>query len=206
MSQSDLIGQRFGRLIVIGPASRKYYWICKCDCGQLTEKIAGNLKGGSSKSCGCIRRERNNHTTHGYTGTLTHKRWRAMRARCMNPNASNYAKYGGRGITVCDRWRSFENFLTDMGECMDESMTIERKNINLGYSPDNCRWATRKEQNRNTSANHMLFYKGKSLCIGEWAELLDMNSRTIMSRLNKGWSIEKALGMPVRPTKPRIKK
>jgi hypothetical protein len=124
-----------------------------------------------------------------------------MRSRCLNPNASNYAAYGGSGITICDRWlESFENFLADMGEC-PPGMTVERKDNLLGYSPENCRWATKTEQNQNTSATRLLEYQGESLCVAEWAKTLGIKATTIMSRLNAGWSTEEVLGTPVRPSK-----
>ena len=199
-------GQLFGRLTAIRAGARKYHWLCKCDCGVEREYSAGNLKSSASTSCGCKRAERNNHTTHGKSGSLTHKRWISMRKRCMDKNASNYPKYGGAGIRVCDEWaHSFDTFLRDMGECPGPEFTLDRKNNALGYSPSNCRWATRTEQARNTTTNRLLQYEGKSLCVEEWACVLGINPRTIMSRISLGWSVEKTLGTPVRPTKPRKK-
>jgi len=208
MAQIIRLGDRFGRFTVISGGTRRYCWICRCDCGTQREITGSNLRAVKSTSCGCLRRERNNHTTHGATGTLTHKRWRAMRSRCLNPSASNYANYGGRGITICDRWSDFESFLADMGECPGPEMTIERLHNSRGYEPGNCIWATKLTQARNTSANRLLTHGGEALCVAEWAEKLSINPRTIISRLEKGWSDERALTTPVRAHKdykPRMK-
>lgn len=192
-TEKNLIGLKFGRLTVTGKSDRRYYWRCICDCGQTRNVAANNLKSGATKSCGCIRAERNNHTTHGGTGTFTHKRWLAMRARCLNPNASNYPRYGGRGIKICERWTRFENFLADMGKCPDASFSIERINNDGNYEPGNCRWATRKDQNRNTSWNRRLTYNGETMPVSAWAEKLNVPAQTILNRLRYGWTVERTL-------------
>lgn len=193
MAGSQLIGQKFGRLTVEAQGARPYHWLCRCDCGASKEVKGGNLTSGRTGSCGCFRTERPNHVTHGATGTLTHKRWRAMRARCMNPNADGYANYGGRGIVICERWDSFENFLADMGECPGPAFTIERSDTDGNYEPSNCRWATKTEQARNTRANRMLTHDGLTLCVSEWAERIGLPSQTILNRLRYGWSVERTL-------------
>lgn len=205
----DLQGQRFGRLVVVSRAPTKNQskqWLCICDCGKKHIASTTHLRQGRVRSCGCIRGEQLGklNRTHGASNSLTFKRWKSMLARCSLPNSKSYPRYGGRGITVCARWQqSFENFLHDMGECPGTNWTVERRENNGNYDPSNCRWATRQEQNRNTSRNHLLLYQEELLCVGEWAEILGINARTILTRLNKGMSNEQALGTPVRPCKPR---
>jgi hypothetical protein len=142
------------------PKTRPARALYRCECG--TEKIIGvdPVKRGKTRSCGCLGREisaarmrdrsefRAGRRTHGKTGTPTFVTWMAMLSRCTNKNITNYAYYGGRGITVCERWMSFENFLSDMGE-RPEGMSIDRKDVNGNYEPSNCQWATRLEQSRN---------------------------------------------------------
>jgi hypothetical protein len=186
MKRIDLTGQRFGRLTVISYAGTtkkgRATWQCKCDCGNNTTVMASHLKTGHTISCGCFRREK--YTTHGMTHTSTHGTWAQIKNRCLNPNDKYYKDYGGRGITICSRWLRFENFLADMGEKPD-GLTIERVNNNKGYSLENCKWATRKEQSRNKRDNRMVSYFGETKCLAEWAEELNINSRTLIGRLNK---------------------
>jgi hypothetical protein len=147
----DITGHRFGRLVAISHISFQG-WLCRCDCGNETIVQGPNLRNGNSKSCGCLRVELaiSRATKHGHAKkTATYSSWQAMIKRCTNPNTWSWKHYGGRGITVCDRWRySFENFLADMGE-KPEGLTLDRINNELGYSPENCRWATPAEQFRN---------------------------------------------------------
>lgn len=157
----QLEGRRFGRLLVVSRAAnprnkRKSHWLCRCECG--TEKIVlgGSLTQGRSRSCGCLNREivREMSTTHGAAlagrQSRTYRIWCAMKTRCYNPSVANWPLYGGRGIAVCERWRtSFPMFLRDMGEA-PPGRSIDRKDNDGNYEPGNCRWATRLEQNRNT--------------------------------------------------------
>lgn len=198
----DLTGRIYGRLTVLQRGAKPAYWLCRCACGVEKEYFSPNLNHGKSQSCGCIRAEKNNHITHEGTGTLTYKRWLSMRARCLKKSAVNYSQYGGAGITICQQWDDFSVFLADMGECPEESMTLDRIKNELGYSKENCRWATRIQQQRNTTNNRILTLNNESMCVAEWAEVLEINSRTIMSRLNKGWTEAEALSTPVRPHKP----
>lgn len=162
----NLTGLRFGKLIVVyfshvskSPDGRnRFFWRCVCDCGQEHTAANNTLVSGHAKSCGCLYQQtRNSNSRHGHCKahqpTPTYRSWAAMKARCLNPNLPDYADYGGRGITVCKRWReSFAAFLKDMGE-RPPDRTLDRKNTNGNYTKANCRWATPKEQvgnRRNT--------------------------------------------------------
>lgn len=134
---------------------------------------------------------------HGMGKTRIYAVWNAMRARCSNPNNGSYADYGARGITVCERWQKFENFLADMG-VPAPGMTLERKDNDLCYSPDNCVWAPRFVQNRNTRRNLFITYQGRTQILTDWARELDLPLLCIWKRLNRGWSVDRAFTQPVR--------
>ena len=154
----DLTGQRFGRLVaqaVAETSGRKRHWVCLCDCGNEVTVRTSALTEGNTKSCGCLRDELMSKTgqrnrTHGLSHTLEYQSWRAMIARCTDPNNNKYYAYGAVGIRVCERWlNSFEAFLEDMGKRPTPDHSIDRINNDGDYEPDNCRWATRSEQNKN---------------------------------------------------------
>lgn len=135
--------------------------------------------------------------THGMARTLIYATWRAMRARCANPKNGSFADYGARGITVCERWQKFENFLADMG-MPGPGMTLERKDNSLGYSPENCVWAPRSVQNRNTRRNLFITYQGRTQILTDWTRELDLPLVCIWKRLNSGWSVDRAFTQPIR--------
>lgn len=199
----DLTGKRFSRLLVTGYAGG-VKWHCLCDCGRTKAIYSGSLKQGKSTSCGCFHRERMAEilTTHGNSAgpwTPEYCAWAGMIQRCTNEKCKSYRNYGGRGIRVCERWLQFENFLADMGP-RPPRKTLDRFPDNNGnYCPENCRWATWKEQGRNTRKSRMLTWKGETLCLPEWAERTGLHEKTIASRLNQmGWSVERALSTPIR--------
>ena len=160
----DRLGKRYGRLLVIGLASKtdnrkRRFWNCRCDCGTSVVVLGDNLSG-NTKSCGCFQRDRatESHATHDGCGTPEYSTWCNMKNRCSNPTLAQYKDYGGRGISVCKRWRtSFENFLADMGERPGSDFTIERVDVNGNYEPSNCIWLHRTEQNKNkrSTQNHI---------------------------------------------------
>jgi hypothetical protein len=133
--------------------------------------------------------------THAMSRTSTYAVWRSMLSRCTNPNAKDYPRYGGRGITVCDRWRVFENFLADMGPRPD-GLTLERENGARGYEPGNCKWATPTAQARNRSSNVLVTHGGHTATVAEWAERTGLERKTLEYRLRAGWPAERALSTP----------
>ncbi|CAI8756147.1 HNH endonuclease [Pseudomonas chlororaphis] len=196
--QASQAGTTFGRLRVMEVSGQSA--VCLCACGTTKKVLRRHLLSGATNSCGCAHREMVSrlNKTHGASETLTWKRWRSMINRCYMKNSKSFPDYGGRGIEVCKAWReSYAEFLADMGECPSADLTLDRKDPNGSYEPGNCRWANRVQQNRNSSRNRMLSHDGKTMCVSEWAEQLGINYRTIMTRLNKGWSSERALATPV---------
>lgn len=138
--------------------------------------------------------KKHSHTTHS-SSSPTYKSWHMMKQRCFNPNYNQYADYGGRGITVCDRWLAFENFLADMGVRPD-GLTLDREDNNGNYEPDNCRWATRKEQQSNNRNVHWIELNGERKTLSQWAESLGIKPHTLSNRFKSGWPEERALTTP----------
>lgn len=196
----DLTGQRFGRLVVqecVGRRCGHALWSCLCDCGNVIEVIACDLKKGHTASCGCLQRERSREsaTVHGGQKTRLYEIWCAMKARCNRRTDESYKDYGGRGITVCDEWaNSFEAFRKwALSNGYQNNLSIDRKDNDGPYCPENCRWATAKQQNNNQRSNRVITHNGESHTIAEWAELVGIKYDTLRRRLNKGWSVERAL-------------
>ncbi len=197
----NIQNQKFGRLTADFPCGRRrgqVVWSCHCDCGTENVEVPSNkLRSGRKQSCGCLWREA--ITTHGCTDSHEYNSWGCMIQRCTNPNNDEYHNYGGRGITVCQRWRdSFEVFLADMGPRPTPKHSIDRfPNANGNYEPGNCRWATQKEQMNNARCTTFLEWQGQRRSLSEWAEITGFSKDAIRSRLRHGWSIERALSTPL---------
>lgn len=182
------IGDRFTRWTIIQKDPGWSRWLARCECG--TEKVlqSGHLFAGQTKSCGCLRDELASSRTkkHGKHGTAEYRTWRGIQSRCHNSTDKSFLHYGGRGIFVCDRWRqSFENFFADMGDKPGPGFSIEREDNNKGYSPDNCRWATAKEQSHNRRSSQHVMLDGQRIIVAEAARRLDMHRGTIWGYAEK---------------------
>ena len=196
----DLTNKRFGSLTVksfVGIVGNNphNHWKCICDCGNETISNGGNLRNGVSTSCGCKRRLRASevNTKHGESQkTKEYTTWTGMRKRCNCVTSVDYIDYGGRGIKVCDRWNDFANFLEDMGRCPN-GCSLDRIDVNKGYSPDNCRWADVKTQARNKTNTRWITYNGITKALCEWAELSGTKRTMIDKRIRRGWSIGEAI-------------
>jgi hypothetical protein len=198
-------GTRIGFWTVTGPETRtrqkprgfSYRVRCRCICGKEKHVLVNSLKCGESKSCGCQRKTR---LTHGKSGTPEYLVWLRMKQRCYDPNATRFEDWGGRGNKVCSRWKhSFPNFLKDMGAKPTSKHSLDRLDNAQDYSLENCRWATPKEQARNSRHNRYLTHDGLTLILQEWSERTGIASSTIRQRIDFcGWSVEKALTTPVR--------
>lgn len=199
---------KIGRLTVISLCEPRrgstgqlvYFWLCRCDCGKEIEVNGGSLraKKRQTRSCGCLLTDFN--TTHGLSKHPLYGIWTGIVNRCYNENGQDYADYGGRGIRMSDAWRnSFPTFLADMGERPTRLHTIEREDNNGNYCAENCRWATRAEQNENTRQTRLITFDGVTLSLSKWAKRIGVNSLTLKSRLDDlGWSVERALTTPCR--------
>jgi hypothetical protein len=140
------------------------------------------------------------HRTHGMSYSRPYGIWRSMKERCLNKNSPAWRHYGGRGITVCDRWMEFENFYADMGD-PPAGMELDRIDNDGPYTKENCRWATIKQQGRNRRTNRMITFRGETKCVTEWAESLGMRPSALIHRLDKGWPVEEAMTAPLVPRK-----
>jgi len=187
---------RYGRLEIIGKSESRngqVYMLCRCDCGKKKEIALSSLKRGLTQSCGCYRKEKGPaNKRHGLHASRTYKAWLSMRQRCCNPNNPHYKNYGGRGITIDPCWDTFDQFLADMGQSPD-GMSIERIDNEKGYGPDNCKWASRLEQGRNTRKCRVITHGGKTQTLSEWADEYGINRQTLGKRLDNGWDMERAL-------------
>lgn len=200
----DLNGRVFGRLTVIKENGRsnagKCMWLCMCKCGNTVTTLSASLLSGRTASCGCLHNEKLSKiaTTHGNTANRIispeYRSWASMISRCTSVGNSAYHNYGGRGITVCERWRnSFGLFLNDMGKRPSPKHSLDRfpNNETGGYEPGNCRWATRKQQSSNQRTNRWLEYNGRKMILADWVRELNVPLRKIQYYLSKGFDFNK---------------
>lgn len=198
----DLTDKRFNRLIVLkrieGLRNKRVMYLCKCDCGSEIEVRADSLRNGHTQSCGCLQREivGNNSTKHGHSHTRLYKIWGSMVQRCYNENHKHYKNYGGRGIKICKEWREdfglFYQWAINNG--YNKELQIDRINNDLYYQPDNCRFITAKQNNRNRRNTKVVEYKGKTKPLAEWCDELKKDYIVVLNRINAlGWSVDEAL-------------
>jgi hypothetical protein len=206
----DPIGKTYHYLTVLAELDRKIYApvdgkrgtvrrriLCRCVCGVEKEYDLAPVIKGVVKSCSCKRSELcRRPLTHGMSHSKEWYAWKDMLRRCSDPGAVGWKNYGGRGIKVCRRWMGaggFDRFLADMGPPPSPKHTIDRMNNDGPYDPSNCQWATRRQQAQNSRRVREVSWKGRKLCIAEWSRLTGIKAQTIISRLDRGWSIDRAL-------------
>lgn len=202
----NLEGMQFSRLLVQEKTERKnghQFYRCRCTCGEIVTVSGSALVQGKAKSCGCLRKEkakvhaealnRNEVSVkHGDYSSRLYRIWVGMKRRCYNECCDHYDNYGGRGITVCEDWRdNYQQFKTwALANGYSDELTLDRIDSNKDYSPDNCRWATRKTQANNTRSNVRVEYHGENRTITEWSQITGIPDSTIQSRLSKGYPLE----------------
>lgn len=202
-----LVGEKFGRLTVISNTGKrkggKVIWLCRCDCGNLTEVMTCNLnmnKKNSTQSCGCLRLEK--HTKHNLSHTNLYKILVSIKGRCKNPKNQNYFRYGGRGINLCEQWDGEDGYETFYKWALEngykEGLSIDRIDNNKGYFPENCRWVSQKTQMNNQSRNHYVTVDGETHSLKEWSEINNICIGTIEDRIKRGWSDVDAVSTPVK--------
>ncbi len=201
------IGMVFNQLTVISkgtPSNAGHpQWNCRCICGQVKVVRQSHLIALTVMSCGCLAKQDliKRQTTHGGYGTPEYSSWRSMKDRCLNPTDKNYKDYGGRGIVICDQWNAFPNFLTDMGKRPSLQYSIERIDVNGNYEPDNCIWATAKQQSINRRNTIRITFEGITMSLVTWCEMLGVNTKRTAKRMWEGMSFIDAVTQPLYQTK-----
>ncbi|MEI6296219.1 MAG: hypothetical protein WCO84_01055 [bacterium] len=200
----DLTGKKFERLTVIRRVenkNNKIMWLCNCVCGKTKIINSHDLRSEHTRSCGCIHSEsiRMLKTTHGLTNTRLNSIWCSMLTRCSNINSKSYDNYGGRGITICNEWKT--DFLVFYNWAMEnnysQDLTLDRIDNNGNYEPENCRWATTEQQMNNTRHNVFLELDGKKMTVAQWSKYLGINVYTLWSRIKSGWNVQDIINCPV---------
>lgn len=206
-------GEKYGRLTVIKYSHRikheyedskrnfyDYYYLCKCDCGNVGTFVGNRLKSGNTKSCGCICHENllRRNTKHRLSRTHLYRIYHGIKRRCYNKNDSSYARYGGKGIRMCNEWLSdFMNFYNwAITHGYKKNLTIERIDFRGNYTPENCTWIPFGEQAKNTSRNVFYEYNGKRKILPDWAREYNLPFTCVRKRLVRGWTLERALNTP----------
>jgi len=203
-------GKTYGRLTVVSigepSPSGRIRWICKCECGN-TALVHSSSLGRGTLSCGCLQKERtgNASRTHGKTHTKEYNAWVDVRRRCYNPKYRFFHRYGGRGITVCDRWReSFENFFADMGLCPPDKYAVGRIDNDGNYEPSNCRWENRDEEMNNTSRNRYFEYQGRIQTGTQWARELEIDPSSVYWGMWNKKPLKEIFGIELTEVKTRL--
>ncbi len=206
---TDFEPETFGRLTTIGPRFRlpdssKYriWQVCQCECGTVGVYRADSLRSQHTESCGCSSTPRLYPDIAHHT-SIEYRAWISMKSRCYNKNTKAYADYGGRGIRVCDRWlepngMGFINFLADLGRKPTSKHTLDRIDVNGRYSPENCIWATRRQQQNNRRCNILITVDGLTKTLTQWAEYLGVPYSTLQGRLRLGWDHRSVITTPIR--------
>lgn len=205
MKYLDLTNKKFNRLTALERVSnqgQKVMWKCKCDCGNIAYVSASNLTCNRTKSCGCLKDEKliQRSTTHNQRHTKLYEVWKSIKQRCFNPNNISYKNYGARGITICDDWKNnFQSFFNwSMQNGYTTNLSIDRIDNNGNYCPENCRWTDRHTQSNNTRSNRYITYNNQTKTLADWVKTTNLSYGCVFSRIQKGWSIDKALNTPSR--------
>lgn len=213
MKPLQLTGRRFGRLVVLNRASNasdgRPQWLCQCDCGGEKVVRSASLMQGHTKSCGCLQAESARAhaplaaaalTTHGMSRTRLSTIFKGIVQRCTNPNFTAYKDYGGRGICICPEWsnNAAAFFAWAIANGYEEGLTIDRKDNDKGYSPENCRWVDKVTQSNNTRRNRVICHDGREMTLSQWARYAGIKMHTLWNRLDLGWTFSKAISTPVR--------
>ena len=211
-------GERHGQLTVIGvtkTAGGSRILVCRCDCGNETTVTTGSLRSGNKKSCGCAAiailkaRHKREDDARGRPTRRNDGRfaiWSKMKDRCTNRNSKDWGNYGGRGISVCERWNSFDLFAQDVGPRPSQKHSIDRIDTNGNYEPTNVRWSTALGQGRNKRTNTVLSFKGKTHCLSAWSDDTGTGVHTLAFRVKSGWTAEETITIPVRVMAVRAKR
>ena len=207
----DVAGQKFGKWTAIRPTGEKTkngtnIWLCECECGNVGFVSINNLRSGSSKSCGCISKERMSRLNykHGGKNERLYMVWSTMLRRCRDTKTKDFENYGGRGITVCDEWKDYSMFKAwALANGYDpnakpQECTIDRIDGTKGYSPDNCRWVSAKVQQNNRRDNVLLTYNGETQMCAQWNRECGFSKNLVDSRIKRGWTVEEAITTPPR--------
>ena len=210
----DIIGKKFGKLTVIRFIEKKtlnnrprYFYECKCECGNIVIREKSNLREGKMSSCGCYPAGKMNakHGLWSYDNKL-YGVWQTMKARCFRQNCHKYKDYGARNVTVCDEWKNDFKAFNDwaFANGYKEGLSIERIDNDGNYEPSNCKWITKEAQAKNKRSNVFIEFNNERHCLAEWARLLNINYKLLHQRLKNGWSIEKAFLTPLQTIKKDV--